>query len=61
MNSHQSSLSSTKRRESEESGAVVDAHMSFSRSQYLSPEQLHQRLSELNGVLEVRSLDTDHD
>lgn len=58
---YEAGLNSTKRRETEEDGAVVDARMSFSRSQYLPPDELHQRLSELDGVLEVRAVQEDHD
>ncbi len=58
---YEAALNSTRRRETDDDGAVVDARMSFSRSQYLSPDALHQRLSELDGVLEVRAVETDHD
>lgn len=54
-------LNRTRRKDSEEEGAVVDAQLSFSRSQYLSPDQLHRRLSELEGVLEVRAVEQEND
>jgi putative Mg2+ transporter-C (MgtC) family protein len=53
-------LNHTRRKETDE-GAVVDAQLSFSRSQYLSPDHLHRRLSELEGVLEVRSVEAENE
>lgn len=58
---YEAGLNSTKRRVTEADGAVVDARMSFSRTQYLPPDELHQRLIELDGVLEVRAIQQDHD
>ncbi|WP_120005994.1 MgtC/SapB family protein [Nesterenkonia muleiensis] len=57
---YEAALDSTRRKETDE-GPVVDAQMAFSRKQYLSPDALHQRLSELDGVLEVRTIERDHD
>ena len=57
---YEAALDSTRRKETDD-GAVVDAQMAFSRKQYLSPDTLHQRLSELDGVLEVRTIERDHD
>lgn len=54
-------LDSTRRKESDDAGPVVDAQMAFTRKQYLSPDTLHQRLSELDGVLEVRAIQREHD
>lgn len=58
---YEAKLDSTRRRETDDEGAVVDAQMAFSRKQHLSADTLHQRLSELDGVLEVRAVERDHD
>ncbi|WP_146341490.1 MULTISPECIES: MgtC/SapB family protein [Nesterenkonia] len=57
---YETGLSQTKREDTED-GPVVDATMTFSRSQYQSPGMLMQSLTELRGVLEVRALENQLD
>lgn len=57
---YESALYHTKRQEGEE-GAVVEASMRFSRHQSNTNEDLLRRLSELDGVIEVRAVENEHD
>lgn len=57
---YESALAQTKRVDSAE-GSVVHASMRFTRHQRYPTEDLFRRLSELEGVLEVRSVDHEHD
>ena len=57
---YESSLSRTRRSETAD-GAVVDASMKFSRNQRIPSDELVQRLSEIDGVVEVRAVREDHD
>ncbi|GAA2026094.1 MgtC/SapB family protein [Yaniella flava] len=54
------SLNQTKR-ERTEAGHVVDATMEFTHGKQKPPESLFRQLSEVEGVLEVRAEDQDHD
>lgn len=57
---YESSLSRTRRSETD-GGAVVDASMKFSRKQRIPSDELVQRLSEIDGVVEVRAVREEHD
>lgn len=57
---YESALYHTKRQEGEE-GAAVEASMRFSRHQSNTNEDLLRRLSELDGVIEVRAVENEHD
>ena len=57
---YESALSQTKRQESAE-GPVVEATMRFTRHQRNADDDLFRRLSELDGVLEVRRVQQDHE
>lgn len=57
---YEAALSRTKRKETDE-GYAVEASMRFTRLQNRPDEDLFRRLSELDGVLEVRAVDQMHD
>lgn len=57
---YEAALSHTKRKETHE-GYAVEASMRFTRLQNRPDEDLFRRLSELDGVLEVRAVDEMHD
>lgn len=57
---YEAALSHTKRKETDE-GYAVEASMRFTRLQNRPDEDLFRRLSELDGVLEVRAVDEMHD
>lgn len=57
---YESTLSHTKRLEASD-GEVVEATMRFTRRQQNADEDLFRQLSELSGVLEVRSAEQEHD
>ena len=57
---YESTLAHTKRLDSPD-GPVVQASMRFTRQQQFADEGLFERLSELDGVVEVRSVDQEHD
>lgn len=57
---YETALSQTKRQRTTD-GYVVDATMQFTRGKQKPPESLFRRLSEVDGVLEVKAEDQDHD
>lgn len=57
---YEAALSHTKRKETD-AGYAVEASMRFTRLQNRPDEDLFRRLSELDGVLEVRAVDEIHD
>lgn len=57
---YEATLSRTKR-ETADKQYVVEARMRFTRQQRAANEVLFRQLSELDGVLEVRAVDEDHD
>ena len=57
---YESTLTHTKRQDTSD-GAVVEASMRFTRPQHNADEDLLHRLSEIDGIFEVRSVEQDHD